>query len=86
MNTRLALTIAALVLAIGHTAVAQSGQSARSGAPDRLADGGAASSAAAEATDAGAGIISLSDSLAPLVRRFNADKDNARLVAILSPT
>ncbi len=86
MHTQPALTIAALVLAIGHVAVAQSGQSATSGAPDRLAGGEAASSASAEASGAETGVISLSDSLAPLRERFNRARDRFRLVAILSPT
>ena len=31
-------------------------------------------------------LISLNDSLQPLIDRFNANKDNARLVALFSPT
>lgn len=38
------------------------------------------------ATAPAADLISLEDSLQPLINRFNADKSKVRLVTILSPT
>ncbi len=47
---------------------------------------GVASNLSAQQAEEGTELTTLTDSLQPLIDRFNAEKDKPRIVAILSPT
>lgn len=81
-----ALTTTALAVGVGLAATPQTVAPLTGGVVCRLAHRDPPSTAPAEATDDTSDIVSLADSLAPLVSRFNTDKDKVRFVALLSPT